>query len=297
MKSLFGVLTALAATAQAFQNPIRRPGPDPSVVFADGYYHLTYTSYSRIEITKATKLGGLINGETKTVWTDTNRTRNANMWAPEIHQIDGIWHMFYSSCDASLAIDGTYLEIPGQGRFHVLSIINEDQLQSLAITKLDTTTWTVDGWHVISVPDQDWEKNTTNSAANSITAVNEAPHPLYHDGEIWLSYSASYCGTPNYSLGLLHYNGGDPLDASSWDKIGPVFSQANGNYGTGHNCFFTSPDGNEIWNAFHATSNSGGSCGSDRYTMAQIVTFEPGQLPEFGIPQPLSAVLEPPSGE
>ncbi|RSL84297.1 hypothetical protein CEP51_004007 [Fusarium floridanum] len=331
------------AGVQAFQNPIRRPGPDPSVVYADGYYHLTYTTYSRIEITKAAKLGDLINGETKTIWTDTNRTRSANMWAPEIHKIDDIWYMFYSSCDASLpccdscqtrvlkgcdaagpsdceyehladlvppkgkqgqadgnfafSIDGTYLEIPGKGRFHVLSIINKDLLQSIAITKLDTENWTVDGWNVISVPDQPWEMNTTNSNPNSITAVNEAPHPLYHDGEIWLSYSGSYCGTPNYALGLLHYNGGDPLEASSWDKIGPVFSQANGNYGTGHNCFFTSPDGSQIWNAFHATSNSRGSCGGDRYALAQLVTFKPGQTPEFGVPQPLSAVLDPPSGE
>lgn len=71
--------------------------------------------------------------------------------------------------------------------------------------------------------------------------------PLYHGDDIWLSFSASYCGTPNYSLGLLHWNGGDPLEASSWNKTGPVFAQANGNYGTGHNCFFTSPDGTEIW--------------------------------------------------
>ncbi|KAI8682412.1 hypothetical protein NCS56_00363800 [Fusarium sp. Ph1] len=331
------------AGVQAFQNPIRKPGPDPSVVFADGYYHLTYTTYNHIEITKAKKLGDLINGETKTIWTDTNRTRSANMWAPEIHRIDDIWYMFYSSCNADLpccdscqtrvlkgcdaagpsdceyehladlvppkgkqgqadgnfafSIDGTYLEIPGKGRFHVLSIINKDLLQSIAITHLDTENWTVDGWHVISVPDQPWEMNTTNSNPNSITAVNEGPHPLYHDGEIWLSYSGSYCGTPNYALGLLHYNGGDPLEASSWDKIGPVFSQANGNYGTGHNCFFTSPDGSQIWNAFHATSNSRGSCGGDRFTLAQLVTFKPGQTPEFGVPQPLSAVLDPPSGE
>lgn len=182
----------------------------------------TYTSYDHIEITRSMTLGGLLNGETKTIWTDKNTTRNANMWAPGIHRIDNVWHMFYSSCDSSLpccdschtrvlrgcnkatpfdctythladlvpptgsqggpksdfafSIDGTYLEIPGKGRYHVLSIINKDELQSIAITKLDTTKWTVDGWHVISVPDQPWEKNTTNSNPNSITAVNEAPH-------------------------------------------------------------------------------------------------------------------------
>lgn len=72
--------------------------------------------------------------------------------------------------------------------------------------------------------------------------------PLYYKGDIWLSYSGSHCMTPNYGLGLLRYNGGDPLQRSSWDKDGrKYFSQANGNYGTGHNCFFSSPDGTQVW--------------------------------------------------
>lgn len=142
------------------------------------------------------------------------------MWAPELHQIDNIWYMFYSSCDAALpccdscntrvlrgcdaagpydcdfehwadlippegnrggvdgnfafSIDGTFLEIPGVGRYHVLSIDNVDRLQSLAITKLDTDSWTVEGWHVISIPDQPWEFN--NTGGGDAKPVNEAPH-------------------------------------------------------------------------------------------------------------------------
>lgn len=71
--------------------------------------------------------------------------------------------------------------------------------------------------------------------------------PLYHNGDIWLTYSGSFCGTPNYGLGLLYYNGGDPLQKSSWEKTGPVFTQGNGRYGTGHNCAFLSPDKTQVW--------------------------------------------------
>lgn len=79
-------------------------------------------------------------------------------------------------------------------------------------------------------------------------AVNEGPNALYHNNNTWLSFSASWCGTPTYSLGLLAYDGsGDPHDATSWTKSGPAFSSANGNYGTGHNVFFSSPDGTEVW--------------------------------------------------
>ncbi|KAL3417492.1 glycosyl hydrolase family 43 protein [Phlyctema vagabunda] len=339
---LGGALQAGISSA-SYQNPIRNPGPDPSIVYADGMYYLTHTDYDFIGITRSRTLGGLATGEKKTIWTDSNTTRNANMWAPEIHQIDNVWHMFYSACDSTLpccdscktrvlqgcdasnpydceysflatlvpppgaqggndknfpfSIDGTYLEIPEKGRYHVLSTADPSGLQAITITELDTTTWTVKGWNVISIPDQPWEMNTTNANPDPIVAVNEAPHPLYHGGEIWLSYSGSFCGTPNYAIGLLRYNGGDPLLGSSWEKTGPVFSQANGNYGTGHNCFFTSPDGTEIWNGFHATSNVNGSCGTDRYTMAQVVNFDRDNVPSFGVPYPLDAMLVSPSGE
>lgn len=66
--------------------------------------------------------------------------------------------------------------------------------------------------------------------------VNEGAAPLYHDGRIWLSYSASQCESPSYQLGLLEYDGvSDPLDMAAWTKTGPVFSSSEGNYGTGHN--------------------------------------------------------------
>ena len=50
-----------------------------------------------------------------------------------------------------------------------------------------------------------------------------------------MTFSASSCGSKEYSLGLLTWNGRDPMKAASWSKTGPVFSRANGNLGTGHN--------------------------------------------------------------
>jgi hypothetical protein len=52
-----------------------------------------------------------------------------------------------------------------------------------------------------------------------------------------------------------------------------------------------------IQNTFHATSNPKGSCGNDRYTMAQIVNFDGNNVPSLGIPMALSAMLTAPSVE
>lgn len=87
-----------------FQNPVRASAPDPSLVYVDGGYFLTYTSDTHIEMTRSSTLAGLYTGETKTFWTDTNSTRSAHMWAPEIHQINNMWHVFYSSCEANASI-------------------------------------------------------------------------------------------------------------------------------------------------------------------------------------------------
>lgn len=56
-------------------------------------------------------------------------------------------------------------------------------------------------------------------------------------------------------------------------------------------------DENGSKNAFHATVNPAGSCGDDRFTMAQKIEFKGNNTPTFGIPQPLSEMLVPPSGE
>ena len=89
--------------------------------------------------------------------------------------------------------------------------------------------------------------------------VNEGPVALQHDDQTFIIYSASYCATADYKLGMLTYTGGDPLAAASWVKDPePVFqrSDANGVYGPGHNGFFKSPDGTEDWIVYHANTGS-----------------------------------------
>lgn len=116
--------------------------------------------------------------------------------------------------------------------------------------------------------------------------VNEAPAALVHDGKVYLSYSGSGCWTPDYALGLLSSDvDANLLDPQSWtERPQPVFSggAGSGEYGTGHNGFFTSPDGSQTWFAYHAVTTPDGSCGADREVYAQPLTFGPDGSPEFG---------------
>lgn len=64
------------------------------MVTTGGYYYLTNTEGSHISVIRSKTVGGLLGGETKTVWTDADPNRNANFWAPEMHQIDGMLVIF-----------------------------------------------------------------------------------------------------------------------------------------------------------------------------------------------------------
>ena len=111
---------------------------------------------------------------------------------------------------------------------YVVYSCQRDGLQSLCIAPLNSPT-SIGAASTLSQPTLSWETQGEIS-------VNEGPAAMYHGGKTFLAFSASYCWSPSYQLGLLTWDGsGDPTDSSSWNKTGPVFSSANGNYGTGHN--------------------------------------------------------------
>lgn len=77
-------LLALSTLVDAanYTNPLKDyNGSDPYIVYTDGYYYLMTTTWTDLQITRATTLDGLKNGETKTVWTDATPNRCCNYWA------------------------------------------------------------------------------------------------------------------------------------------------------------------------------------------------------------------------
>jgi GH43 family beta-xylosidase len=153
--------------------------------------------------------------------------------------------------------------------------------------------WTASGTRrILSNPTYSWE--TVGGA------VNEGAEVLQRNGRTFIVFSASHCSTPDYKLGILTYNGGDPLLQSSWVKSSqPIFqrSNANGVYGPGHNGFFKSPDGTEDWIVYHANSSASGGCDMNRSSRAQKITWNADGTPNFGVPASTSTRLPVPSGE
>ncbi|KKK25318.1 glycosyl hydrolase, family 43 [Aspergillus ochraceoroseus] len=306
--ALLGCLSVLPS-AFGWTNPIRNPGgSDPFVAYSGGYYYLLTTSWTNVEIARSTTVAGLKTAAKKVVYSSTTASRCCNVWAPEVHYLGGKWYIYFTAGNADnldgqrlhvlsggrtpwddytytgqltkeWSIDASVLRFNAWGNFLMFSCFHGAKYQSICLQQLGSDYVSLTGEiHVISQPTLPFEKNSH--------PVNEGPVALYFNGVTYIVYSASYCWSPDYCLGQLTWDGtSDPRTAAAWTKHnGCVLSSANGNYGTGHNSFFLSPDGTETWIAYHATSNSAGACDNSRYTMIQSIGKHTNGTPNFGKP-------------
>ena len=165
-------------------------------------------------------------------------------------------------------------------------------VQNIYIARLKNP-WTAGSKRTkLSHPEYSWEKIDVNRIAAKGDPphidVNEGPEIVKHGEKIFLIYSASGCWTDNYALGMLEAtSGSDLLKVSSWKKSAqPVFQQSPEAhvYGTGHNSFFKSPDGNQDWIIYHANSHPNEGCGEHRSPRVQPFTWNADGTPNFGKP-------------
>lgn len=132
--------------------------------------------------------------------------------------------------------------------------------------------WTYNGpATTICVPEYSWEMHGyTGSGDKWWPKVVEGAAAVYgENGEIYLMYTGSGYWTVYYQLGYMKYNGGDPLDAKSWEKNPEsIFSLSDTLNGCGHGSYFTDARGT-MWVAYHAYL--GKDTSSKRYTFAEPI--------------------------
>lgn len=306
-----------------FTNPIFPNGADPWLEYFDGNYYLTTTTWtSQLVMRKSPTLAGLATATPIHIWSESELARCCNFWAFEFHRLKTEkgyrWYVMYTSGIAenydrqhlsviesqgddplgpytykgspmpdTWNIDANYLEHNGQLYLLWSEWVKDEQ--SIFIAKMKNP-WTITGEKIlISKPEYEWEKSGMK--------VNEGPEILKRNGRTFMVYSASFCNTPDYKLGLIELTG-DPLKPESWKKSPqPVFSKANGVYGPGHNGFFKSPDGTEDWLIYHGNASEKEGCSATRSLRAQQYTWNADGTPHFGEPVAAGKYLASPAGE
>lgn len=280
----------MRANQTLLNTPAIEQRADPWVYrHTDGYYYFTASvpEYDRIEIRRSRTIQGLSGAKPVIAWTKPESgPLSANIWAPEIHFIEGKWYIYFAAARTTETNEGLF-----DHRMYVLENESANPLDGAWVEKgqirtrwesfaLDATTfehrgvrylvwaqkdplipgnsnlyisemsnpWTLQGEQVmITTPEYDWEIIGFK--------VNEGAAVLKRDGRIFISYSASATDY-NYCMGLLAASEeADLLDPASWNKSAtPVLGtdEELGLYGPGHNSFTKSEDGTKDILVFHA---------------------------------------------
>lgn len=314
------------ADQQEIINPVIPQRADPWVYkHEDGWYYFTASvpEYDRIEVRRAETVQGLGTAEAVVAWRKYETgLMSANIWAPEIHYIDGKWYIHFAAARTSETVDGLF-----DHRMFVLENSSANPLEGEWVEKgqiktnwesfaLDATTfehagvrylvwaqkdldivgnsnlyiaamsnpWTIEGKQImIAQPDYEWEKIGF--------LVNEGAAVLKRNGKIFITFSASATDS-NYCMGLLvASDDSDLLSVDSWTKLSePLFKtcEETGQYGPGHNSFTVSQDGSQDIIVYHARNykdiEGDPLYDPNRHTRAQVFTWTDKGYPDFGIP-------------
>ena len=304
-----------------FTNPTVGSGADPFVTTWGDQYVYVRSDGRSIHVAADYALQDVFAAPSEVVFTPPRGTLySENVWAPEIHQIDGKWWIYFAADDGDnanhrmyalesagsdpagpyafrgkvaadtdrWAIDGTVLEHGGRDYFVWSGWEGtSDGRQDLYIAEMTGPTTLAADRVRISTPTQDWERHGL--------AINEGPQVLQDNGATHIVYSASGFWTPDYAMGRLTLVGDDPLDPADWGKLdGPAFAGNAHTVGVGHGSFVESPDGREWWMAYHAHDDPDGFTGN-RDVRLQPIDFD-GPVPDLGEPVAPGVSLDQPAG-
>ena len=261
---------------------------DPWILRKNDWYYFTASvpAFDRIILRKAKTLEELPDAAEKTIWErHPEGLMSCNIWAPEIHYVDGAWVIYFAAAESGADREGCYNHRtyalmnenpdPMEGEFREAGRIDTGW-ESFTI---DSTTTVFEGQRYfiwaqrdygipgnsnlyiarmknateldlpavrLSIPEYDWECRGF--------LVNEGPGCLQHNGNLYVTYSGS-ATDERYAIGLLTLKAGnDPLDPTAWRKSPvPVMvtEEQNGLYGPGHNSFTMDAEGRDIL-VFHA---------------------------------------------
>jgi len=204
---------------ETYQNPLfPKCGPDPWALFYNGNYYYMHTQGDCIKLWVTPDITDVRNAPCKTVYMPTDPSCSHDVWAPEIHRVDGKWYIYFAADDGNTDNHQMYVlenanEDPFEGEFVMKGRISTDPDNNWAIDgsvfelggslymvwsgwqtrRVDTETqciyiarmenpWTLSSERVlISKPELEWERHWVNEngwTPSYTIYVNEGPQPV-----------------------------------------------------------------------------------------------------------------------
>ncbi len=302
-----------------------------------GYYYALFTCGNRLEIFRSRHAGSVLTDkESKVIFRTPEQGIYSAIWAPELHKIDGRWYIYTSGCTSQetqhktifvmgalsddpfgdweylgqpmpwmYCIDPTTYVAPNGIQYLCFCRIEHDELKRprnvLQIRRM-VNPYTVSSQCAdVARAEYPWERKEPYDERH---LINEGAYFVKNGEKLFVIYSANGMTIDDYCMGMIEFVG-DKNDSTSmcnaknWIKHDkPVFTQANGIYGPGHASFFSSPDGSELWCAYHGMlEKSAVSKARTRYMHIKKIDFDENGYPLLGSPVGTDVEIAPPSGE
>ena len=290
-----------AVSRKEYENPFIEEKADPWITKgSDGYYYFTASypmygssdknGYSKVTLRRSETIEGLREAEEITIWDSKNSSKIFRyIWAPEIHEINGVWYVYFTGSTSSGNVWGIkphVLQCTGDNPMDPSSWVEKGVFQttegdsfSFKDFSLDMTYFENNGEHYVIWaqkgvasdlymatinPDEPWKLTskpmllTTPEYAweRIYENVNEGAAVIKRNGKVFVYYSASATGV-EYCMGVLSADeNSDLMNPESWSKNPyPVLTSDDvpGEYGPGHNSFTIDENGNDVF-VYHARS-------------------------------------------
>jgi GH43 family beta-xylosidase len=306
-------------------NPLVKQRADAQVfLHTDGYYYLTGSvpEYDRLVLRRSKTLAGLATAEERVLWRHLESwPLSGFIWAPELHQIDGKWIMYFAAgpsgggedvfrirtwavvCDGADPMTGAWsvlgqFEAPWDSfNLDSTSFVHRG-VRYFAWAQREPGIETNSNLYIaplakdplklaakatrLTIPELDWEVRGYK--------VAEAPAVIVKNGRLFMTYSASATDA-RYCLGLLSIDEtADLMDARAWTKSPqPVFVTCpeTSVYGPGHNSFTVDEAGRDML-VYHGRDyeaiKGDPLFNPDRHTRVQRLYFGADGAPVFGVP-------------
>ena len=318
-----------------FKNPISSfSAPDPFMVYdpVTEYYYALFTRGSRVELFRSRHAARITDdGDSRVLYVPDGERDGiwGDIWAPEMHRApNGKWYVYTSGrirpepsekrifvlegpADDPFEGEWVFRGMPHPDTFSIDPTIYTDRtgIQYLCSSRVDPRYGQVLDICELVNPYTPGQRSATIARAEldwelvppyvGASAIVEGAFFVERNQRLYIIYSANGCWSDHYCLGVLEHTGGSLCDAANWKKHPqPLFTYGNGVFGPGHASFFTSPDGTEVWCAYHGMrEHNEAVTPAPRYFHIQRVDFDDTGYPVMGSPTGCEVHSAAPAGE
>ena len=320
---------------QTFRNPVSPfSAPDPFMTFdpVTNYYYALFTRGTVLELFRSRHAGSIVSdGDSLVIYTPNGERDGifGDIWAPEMHRApNGRWYIYTSGrikpepsqkrlfimegpADDPFKDEWRFMGMPSPDVYSIDPSVYTDKngVQYLCSSRVDARYGQVldigelinpytYGTNRVTIARAELEWELVAPYVDNRSIV-EGAFFLERNGKLFIIYSANGCWSDHYCLGVLEHTGGSLCDAANWKKHPkPLFVHGNGVYGPGHASFFRSPDGSEVWCAYHGMKAHNETVTPvPRYFNIQKVHFDDSGYPFMDLPAGYETDLTAPSGE